>query len=365
MEDDALERAARSACTGSVRLNKGPLIGVVGPTASGKSDLAQGIAARVDGEVVSADAMQVYRGMDIGTGKVLPSDRRVIHRGLDLVDPGEPYSAALFQTYARACFESADAQGARSVVCGGTGFYVRAAIDGYSFPKGEQVANPIRERWLAFAKTHGAQALWDQLNGVDARSAALIPPNDVKRVVRAFELLDDGTSYAEQKAKLASIEQIYPVVLIGLRVTPSILNARIERRVDGMFEQGLVNEVKHLIEQGFRAALTAQQAIGYKEVVAALDGACTMEEAAASIKTATRRYAKRQRTWFRKDERICWLGADDGDTERLLKEALSIIEHADEAYRAQHVPSSSFPMNDSSQTDGKPYRLRCASSEEE
>ncbi|MEE8732997.1 MAG: tRNA (adenosine(37)-N6)-dimethylallyltransferase MiaA [Eggerthellaceae bacterium] len=334
MENELVERAVTSACSGDIRLAGGPVIGVVGPTASGKSELAQAIAQSIGGEVVSADAMQVYRGMDIGTGKVPLSERRVPHQGLDLVNPGEAYSAALFQTYARSCFSECDRRGSRTILCGGTGFYVRAAIDDYSFPKGEQVENPVRERWNAYALFNGPQALWDQLNAVDPASAGIIPPNDVKRVVRAFELREDGTSYAVQKAKLASIEQLYPVVLIGLRVTPSVLKERIEKRVDEMFAQGLVDEVTHLLDQGFRSALTAQQAIGYKEVVAALDGECTMDEAATRIKTATRHYAKRQRTWFRKDKRIVWINADDADSARMLAESLPIIARADEAYHA-------------------------------
>ena len=136
----------------------------MGPTASGKTDVAQLVAEHIDGEVVSADSMQVYRGMDIGTGKLPASERRVAHHGFDLVDPGEPYSVSLFQEYARACFVDIDARGKRSVLAGGTGFYVRAAIDDYRFPQGEQVDNPVREKWNGFLASKGAQALWDELS---------------------------------------------------------------------------------------------------------------------------------------------------------------------------------------------------------
>ncbi len=303
-----------------------PVICVVGPTASGKTDLAQEIALHLQGEVVSADSMQVYRGMDIGTGKLPVDERKVAHHGFDLVNPGEPFSAALFQTYAREAFARIDEAHHRCVLAGGTGFYVRAAIDDYQFPQGEQVDNPVRERWNRFAKEYGAQELWEQLREVDAESAAVIPVNDIKRLVRAFELLEDGTSYAEQKRKLAEIRQCVPAVFIGLAVDPEVLRKRIFRRVDAMVSNGLVDEVRMLLASGFREGITAPQAIGYKEIVAALEGACTMEEAVASIKIATCRYAKRQRTWFRKDSRIHWLCADSGDTSALLKSSLALLD---------------------------------------
>jgi len=308
-----------------------PVICVVGPTASGKSSLAQAIAERIDGEVVSADSMQIYRGMDIGTGKVPSEERVVAHHGLDLVEPGEPFSAALFQEYARTCFDDIDGRGKRSVLCGGTGFYVRAAIDDYEFPKGEQVDNPIRERYLAVAEQEGAHALWLMLEEVDPESAGIIPENDVKRVVRAFELLDEGESYAEQKRKLATIPQLLPACFIGLSVDPNVLRARIDERVDEMVRSGLVEEVESLLAAGFREGVTAPQAIGYKEIVKALDGEVTLAEAVEEIKVATHRYAKRQRTWFRKDKRIRWIDANSGHSEELLVDALAIIEeHGDE-----------------------------------
>lgn len=305
---------------------KHPVICVVGPTASGKTDVAQQLAAHLGGEVVSADSMQVYKGMDIGTGKLPVAERIVPHYGFDLVDPGQPYSAALFQSYARTCFCNIDKRGKRSVLAGGTGFYVRAAIDAYEFPEGEQVGNDIRDKWNTFANANGAEALWQELQKVDPQSASVIPPADVKRVVRAFELLADGTSYAHQKERLAHIKQYVPAAFIGLAVDPEILRTRIRNRVDHMIEQGLVAEVKGLLDIGFREGVTAPSAIGYKEIVSALDGTCSLEEAIEAIKTATCRYAKRQRTWFRKDKRIHWLCADSGDTDMLTTEALSVLD---------------------------------------
>lgn len=314
--------AADDACSNL----KAPVVCVVGPTASGKSELAQEIAMRLSGEVVSADSMQIYRGMDIGTGKVPLRKRRVAHFGLDLVDPGEPFSAALFQQYARACFLSIDARGKRSVLAGGTGFYVRAAVDDYRFPTGEQEDNPVRKRYTAFAEEHGAQALWNLLEKRDPESAREIHPNNVRRVVRAFELLESGESYAAQKKNLANIPALVPAVFIGLAVDPAVLVRRIDARVDEMFANGLVEEVKTLLNKGFREGITAPQAIGYKEVVAALDGRISMGEACELVKTATHRYAKRQRSWFRRDSRIFWIDATNYDCRTLTEEAFGYLK---------------------------------------
>ena len=308
---------------------KHPIVTLVGPTASGKTDVAQQVALRMDGEVVSADSMQIYRGMDIGTGKLPASERMVPHWGFDLVDPGAPYSAALFQTYARNAFEDIDGRGKRAVLCGGTGLYVRAAIDDYEFPAGEQVENPVRQRWTAYAEEHGTDALWEQLRQRDPESAAVVHPHNVRRVVRAFELLAEGKSYAQQKENLATIKPFCPAVQFGLAVDPALLAERINRRVDAMVEAGLVDEVQALLAEGFREGVTAPQAIGYKEIVDALEGRCTMDEAIERVKQATRRYAKRQRTWFRRDARIHWLDADAFDAERLAEEIISQLETLD------------------------------------
>ena len=302
-----------------------PIVCIVGPTASGKSTLAISLAGKIGGEVVGADSMQVYRGMNIGTGKVMPGDTPVVHHCIDLVDPGEPFSAALFQARARSCFEDIAARGKRCLLCGGTGFYVRAAIDGYEFPVGEQVGNEVRDAYNAIARERGSHELWRMLEGADPESAAVIPENDVKRIVRAFELLDQGKSYADQLEKLKSIPQLYPATFIGLHVEPEVLRERIDARVDRMVEDGLVQEVEGLLEAGFRKGITAPQAIGYKEIVSAIDGEVGLDEAIEQIKVSTRRYAKRQRTWFRKDKRIRWIDATSFDIARLTEEALSAI----------------------------------------
>lgn len=289
----------------------GKIVCIVGPTATGKSELAQIIAERFNGEVVSADSMQIYRGMDIGTAKVPLDERRVPHFGLDLVDPGEAYSVALYQEYARAAFDDILSRGKLPVLVGGSGFYVRAAIDDYDFPKGEQLDNPIRERFERLLKEKGNVALWKKLEEVDPASAKVIHPNNAKRVIRALEMHDEGISYAEQVQRLQTIDPYMDAVMVGLACPKEVLDRRISLRVDKMREMGLESEVRGLLDAGFRDGLTSQHAIGYKEIVDAFEGGRSMDRAYEDIKQATRRYAKRQRTWFRKDERIDWLDCVD------------------------------------------------------
>lgn len=284
-----------------------PVISIVGPTASGKSSLAQEVALALDGEVVSADSMQIYRGMDIGTAKISFDEQKVVHHLLDIVDPGTAFSAQQFQERSRECFLDIQARDKVAVLCGGTGFYVQAALEDMRFPKGEQVDNPIRQRYSEMASTLGERAVWDELNKLDSASAAVIHPNNVRRVIRALEMHFEGVSYAEQVKGIKSLEEVVPSCRFGISVDPELLRNRIDSRVDLMVELGLVAEVEALLNAGFESALTAPQAIGYKEVVAFLKGNNSLDQAIDDIKLATRRYAKRQRSWFRRDSRIEWL----------------------------------------------------------
>lgn len=305
-----------------------PVLAVVGPTASGKSDLAIELAKSLDGEIVSADSMQIYKGMDIGTAKV-PLEKRVVkHYGIDLVDPGEPYSAALFQTYARSSFESISDRGKLPILCGGTGFYVRAALDDYDFAEGEQVGNAVRDAYQAMLAEKGPDAVWGELYKVDPESAEKVHANDSKRVIRALEMKAAGESYARRAEALKSVGQCVPATLVGIEVDRDVLNARIDRRVDAMREAGLVDEVKGLLDRGFREGVTARHAIGYKEVAAAIDGEMSMDEAFDRIKLATRRYAKRQRTWFRGDSRVIWIDGNVDSVDDMLDQALEKSKQA-------------------------------------
>jgi len=287
------------------------VLAVVGPTAVGKTAVAEEVAVRLGGEVVSADAMQVYRGMDIGTAKPPVSERRVPYWCVDLVDPGEPFSAALYQQAARSAIADIAARSLVPVVAGGTGLYVRAAVDDLTFPAGDQAENHVRERYEAYAEQEGGRALHDLLSARDPESAALIHPNNTRRVVRALEMLDGGVPYAEQQKGFSARESVYETLLCGLTMDRGRLYARIEQRVDAMVEAGLLDEVAALLEAGLRDALTASQAIGYKEFVPVLEGGADLAEAVDAVKRATRRYAKRQLTWFRADPRIVWLSMDE------------------------------------------------------
>ncbi|MBP5313876.1 MAG: tRNA (adenosine(37)-N6)-dimethylallyltransferase MiaA, partial [Eggerthellaceae bacterium] len=239
---------------------------------------------------------------------------------------------ALYQEYVHKVFGEIEASNKRIVLVGGTGLYIRAAIDDYDFPSGEQIDNPIRAQYMQFAQDKGNMALWELLHDFDPKSAEVIHPNNVRRVVRAFELLDEGKHYYEQLENLQNIPQNYPCTFIGLYVNPETLNKRIDERVDKMIESGLIEEVKSLLDKGYRESLTSQQAIGYKEIVSYLDGNCDLDEAIELIKIATHRYAKRQRSWFNKDKRIKWFDVTSLKSTAdyvFVDEVISYIESVD------------------------------------
>jgi len=283
------------------------VLAVVGPTAVGKTALAEELAVRLGGEIVSADSMQIYRGMDIGTAKPPLAQRRVPYHCLDLAEPGEAFSAALFQTAAREAIADITARGKLPVVAGGTGLYVRAALDAMEFPAGEQQDNAVRAGYEAYAAEHGPEALHSLLAERDPASATALHANNVRRVVRALEMAHDGVSYAEQRAGFSARTSVYDARFIGLTMDRARLYQRVDERVEEMVAAGLLNEVRRLLGAGLREALTASQAIGYKEFVPVIEGDASMEEAVSAVKQASRRYAKRQLTWFTADPRIRWI----------------------------------------------------------
>lgn len=305
------------------------VISVVGPTASGKSSLADELAVRLGGEVVSADSMQVYRGMDVGTAKTPVEQRRVPIHCIDLVDVGQPYSAALFSQAAHASIDALLRCGTVPVICGGTGLYVRAALEDMGFPDGEQVENPVRVRYEELARQLGNDAFHRLLAERDPRSAALIHPNNVRRVVRAFELLEQGSSYSQEHATLHARCDRHPTLHVGLTMPRQLLYERIDRRVDQMVELGLVEEVRGLMERGLAETLTAKQAIGYKEIVSALRGEVSLEEALDSIKRSSRRYAKRQYTWFNADKRIHWFDISAEGQDEVVRKVVGLYRRGD------------------------------------
>lgn len=270
--------------------------------------------------------MQVYRGMDIGTAKVPEAERRVPHFGLDLVDVDEPYSAALYQSYARSVISEQHQALTPVIMAGGTGLYIQAALDDLRFPEGDQADNPVREKYMALAQEKGSHAVWDVLNSLDEASAEQIHPHNLKRVVRALEMLEAGESYAERAHGLALADPVVPAVFVGLAMDREVLYQRVNARVDRMREEGLIEEVSGLMDAGFEDALTSRQAIGYKEIIDALHGQCSMDEAFSQIKQATRRYAKRQMTWFRREKRIQWLDVTDASREDIVEQAVEALK---------------------------------------
>lgn len=301
-----------------------PIIAITGPTAVGKSAVADHVALALGTDVLSADAMQVYKGMVIGTAKTPVSERLVPLRLIDIVDPSEPYSAALYQLHARSEIARLDANGQPVVFCGGTGLYLRAALDHMVFPKGE-VDDERRATFLSLHKELGDNGLHQILAERDPASAACIHPHNVKRVIRALEMHDEGVSYAEQSSGFSNPQQEYEYVIFALSMHRSRLYDRINARVDSMMRQGLLEEVAGLLESGARDALTSRQAIGYKELIEYLDGSCSLEEAVDMIKQRSRRYAKRQLAWCRRDARMEWLDIDVLGIEGAVEEILSRV----------------------------------------
>lgn len=278
------------------------VLGIVGPTAVGKSSVAEGVALALGGEVVSVDAMQVYRGMDIGTAKTNPVKRRCALHMVDVADLEEAYSVVRFQREARACIDGLLNVGKTPVLCGGTGLYLDAVIDEMDFPAGK-MGDGRRSEYERIASDRGPQCLHDLLRARDAKSADIIHPNNVRRVVRALELLDEGTSYARQHEGLKRREAHYAARLWALTLPREMLYERIDKRVNAMFEQGLVDEVRELVGRGLCENSTAGAAIGYKELIPVVEGMRDESEARLLIQRNTRRYAKRQLSWLRRDGR--------------------------------------------------------------
>ncbi|MBE6469554.1 MAG: tRNA (adenosine(37)-N6)-dimethylallyltransferase MiaA [Coriobacteriaceae bacterium] len=288
-----------------------PLVmAITGPTAVGKSAVAEEVALQLKTSVISADAMQVYRGMDIGTAKTPAADRRVPLHLIDIVDPDDAYSAARFQHDARAVIDELLAAGKPAVLCGGTGLYLRAALDEMDFPRGV-IDSEVRTRYMRLADQLGAEGIHALLAQRDPASAALIHPHNVRRTVRALEMGEEGVSYAEQAGGFSAPRARYEARWFALTMDRARLYERIDARVDAMVEAGLVDEVRHLIDAGAAPALTARQAIGYKEIIDALAGKTSLNEAIDLIKRRSRRYAKRQLSWCRGDGRMTWINMDE------------------------------------------------------
>lgn len=300
------------------------LICIAGPTASGKTGLAVALAKALNGEVVSCDSMQIYRGMDVGTAKPTPEEMQgVPHHLLDVADPGEDFSVGRYVRLATETITDIHSRGRTAIVAGGTGLYLDSLV------KGEEFAPPSREGERKFledaAEQKGIEYVYDMLMEADPETAERLHLSDRKRIIRAMEVfLITGLPLSWHIAQSRQRPPRYRPAWLGLNFRDRAkLYARIDARVDQMLAQGLEQEVQRLLDAGVDPQTTAMQAIGYKELASALRGECTVEEAASRIKQASRNYAKRQLTWFRRNDKIRWIYPDE--TPDLLQRALKLL----------------------------------------
>ena len=307
------------------------IICIAGPTASGKTALAATLAKELNGEVVSCDSMQVYRRMDIGTAKpTLEEMQGIPHHMIDVAEPWEDFSVSRYCEMAAPIVDDIISRGKTAVIAGGTGLYMDALIRGNAFAPFP--ATGVREQLEAQADAEGMEAMLSRLRAVDPDAARRLHLSDRKRILRALEVyLETGETITEHNRKTQAVPPRYSPLWLGLDFTErEELYRRIDLRVGLMLEQGLVEEIRGLLADGIPEKATAMQAIGYKEFVDALDGRCTIEEAADQVRQSSRRYAKRQLTWFRRNKAIHWLIRDTGDTGReILENARRIVSDFD------------------------------------
>jgi tRNA dimethylallyltransferase len=297
-----------------------PVVAVIGPTAAGKSALGVELALRLNGEVVNADSMQLYRGMDIGTAKLRPEERRgVPHHVLDIWDVTEPASVVAYQAVARAAIDDIYARGRVPLLVGGSGLYVRAVLEQFDFPGTDPELRASLEAELARV---GPAALHARLAERAPEAAARILPTNGRRIVRALEVVTLTGTFV---ASLPEPTPYYPAVHIGVDRDPAELDELIAARVDRMFADGLVEEVRALEARGLREGRTASRALGYQQVLRYLAGECTLAEARDETVQATRRFVRRQRSWFRRDPSVVWL---DGGSPTLVDDALAVCAAA-------------------------------------
>ncbi len=285
-----------------------PVVAVVGATTAGKSELSLDLAEALGGEVVSTDSMQVYRGMDIGTAKVPPHQRRgLVHHLLDVLEATEPATVAEFQGWARSVIDSCRSRAVVPVLVGGSALYTRAVLDQFEFPGTDP---GVRRRLEEELEASGPEAMHRRLVAVDAEAAAKLSPANGRRVVRALEVIAlTGEPFG---ASLPAHRYFYDdVCQIGVDIPRSVLDERIALRVQRMWEAGFVDEVRRLAAAGLREGRTARRALGYHQVLSFLDGHITEDEAKEQTIAGTRRFARRQDSWYRRDPRIVWVGWDD------------------------------------------------------
>jgi len=306
-------------------MKKNPLIVITGPTASGKTELAVQIAKRLNGEIISADSMQIYRYMNIGTAKPTIEERQgITHYMIDILDPDEEYNVAMYQKDANKCIHNVASKKRLPILVGGSGLYVNSIIYPMNFT--DAVEDPDYRFFLKeILKTKGETYLYTMLNEIDPDTADRLHPNDTRRVIRALEVYYlTGKTMKEYQQNYRDMESEYYLIMYALSMNRRILYDRINLRVDKMIESGLVDEVAGLMEKGYNKDLVSMQGLGYKEIIAYLEGINTLEEAIENIKRNTRRFAKRQLTWFRREKRIQWLDIEKFENINTLAEWVTL-----------------------------------------
>lgn len=310
---------------------KEKLVAVVGPTAVGKTKVSVALAKAIDGEIINGDSMQVYQGMDIGTAKITKEETEgVPHHLFDFKLPAESYSASEFQERARPLVTEINERGRVPIVVGGTGMYIKALTHHFNFT-GTDSDPDFRDRMEKYVEENGAELLYDRLKAVDPESAANIHPHNIRRVIRALEVYHTtGTPASERREKTK--ETPYELATVGLTMEREILYNRINERVDHMLEEGLMEEVRDLYERGVHDCGSIQ-AIGYKEIYSYLRGDVSKEEAIRQLKKNSRRYAKKQYTWFRRQMEVRWFDVTEGVTGKNFSAILRFVQERLGEYR--------------------------------
>ena len=303
-----------------IQTTKKPLVILTGPTAVGKTALSIMLAKAIGGEIISADSMQVYRYMDIGTAKIKPEETEgVPHHLIDVLNPTEDFNVTAFQTMAKQAINEIYSRGRIPIVAGGTGFYIQSLLYDISFEETE--VSSYREELTAYYEAYGAHALHEELKKVDPISYEEIHENNVKRVIRALEFYHDtGYPISEHNKAQRQKESPYNFEYFVLNDDREALYRRIEERIDAMIEMGLIEEVQGLLDYGCQPDMVSMQGLGYKEIISYLNGECSLEEAVYILKRDTRHFAKRQLTWFRREKEVTWIDRTSFSSEEEMLE---------------------------------------------
>lgn len=299
--------------------NKENLIIITGPTAVGKTSLSLDLAQKINGEIISADSMQIYKYMNIGTDKIKEEEMNgIVHHMVDIIDPKEEFTVSDFRSRAIELISDINQRGKVPILVGGTGLYINSIIYDLNFTQVEPHYD-IRAKYEKLANEKGREYIHSLLETLDKKSADNIHPNDKQRIIRALEICEvTGKKASNINSDFRRVNNVYNLLMIGLYRDREKLYGKINARVDEMIEEGLVDEVKSLYEKGYDENLTSMQAIGYKEIIEYLKGEASLDEAVIKLKRNSRRYAKRQLTWFRREDRIEWVDVENYDKSKLL-----------------------------------------------